>query len=180
MEKKEYDFLAGIVLMILGVAIVGESIRMWQDVEGDFNQSPGLMPGMLGGCLIVAALVLTMQSWREAGRGAVFGKLAAGFSSLFGANRKFTKDYAIVMAAVAFFTFVLLPNLPFWLSSFIFMVYTMLLAGAKKLWIVLVASAGVSGAIQLVFEKIFRVPLPTSPEADTFFRGIFSSISNIF
>ncbi len=180
MERKKYDFLSGILLAFLGIAVVWESYRMWLDVGGEFVESPGLMPAVLGGLLIIAALVLASQSFQEAGGRAVFANLKNGFMSLFGKNRRFAKDFSIVLIAVGFFTFILLPNLPFWLSSFIFMVYTMFLAGARKLWLVLVSAAGVSAVIQLIFEKIFRVPLPSSHEADVFLSPFYAFLKSLF
>lgn len=179
MEKKEYDFLFGIILMVLGLAVIWESIRIWIDVGDEFTQSPGLMPAVLGAGLSVAALSLVIESYSAEGK-AVFSKLGQGFASLFGNNAAEARNFTTVLLAMGFFTFILMPNMPFWLSSFIFMIYTMVLAGARKPLVIFLIAAGVSIAMVIIFEVIFRVPLPTSPVMDAFFRNFFGTIRNLF
>lgn len=179
MEKKEYDLLFGCFLVLLGTGVILESVAMWRDVGGDFIESPGLMPSVLGVGLVVASLMLVSQSLSGNGR-EVCCRLRDACMKMFTKYRKETVSFCTVMLALGLFTFVLMPNMPFWLSSFIFMVYTMYLAGARKKIQIVSIAVGVSAALQIIFEVIFRVPLPTNPAMDAFFRGVIATARNLF
>lgn len=179
MEKKEYDLLFGCFLVLLGTGVILESVSMWRDVGGDFIESPGLMPSVLGAGLVVASLTLVVRSLSEGGR-EVCCRLRDACVDAVTKHRKKTVSFCAVMLALGLFTFVLMPNMPFWLSSFIFMVYTMYLAGARKIILIVSIAAGVSAALQIIFEIIFRVPLPSSPAMDAFFRGVIAAVRNLF
>ena len=162
MEKKGCDFVSGIVLIILGIAVTLESVRIWHDVGGDFIESPGLMPATLAVFLIIASLTMTVRSFVRGGKSAMFGELKESISTVFVEHRKFARDLLVVIGFLAFFTFILLPSLPFWLSSFLFMIGMMKIAGAKKNWIIALASVVTSASLHIIFEVLFRVPLPTA------------------
>lgn len=179
MEKKEYDLLFGGFLVFLGAGVILESVRMWRDIGGDFIESPGLMPSVLGTGLVVASLVLVFQSLSGNGK-EVCCRLRDACAGAFTEHRKKTVNLCAVMLALGLFTFVFMPNMPFWLSSFIFMVYTMYLAGARKKIQIVAIAASVSGALQIIFEVIFRVPLPTNPAMDALFRSVIATVRNLF
>lgn len=67
---------------------------------------------------------------------------------------------AIGVLIMALYTFVLLSFLPFWLSSLIFMIILMLYLKAESPVKILVISGGAVALIVLLFQVLFRVPLP--------------------
>lgn len=157
-EKKYLDFLGGLALMVLSVAIIIASILMHLESGEVLYLSPGLMPLILGVALLFCSIVYFAQSLKDGGFSVRLQETKEWFHRT--VSDKTTHSMAIGVLIMALYTFVLLSFLPFWLSSLIFMIILMLYLKAESPVKILVISGGAVALIVLLFQVLFRVPLP--------------------
>ena len=157
-EKKYLDFLGGLALMVLSVAIIIASILMHLESGEVLYLSPGLMPLILGVALLFCSIFYFAQSLKDGGFSVRLQETKEWFHRT--VADKTTHSMAIGVLIMALYTFVLLSFLPFWLSSLIFMIILMLYLKAESPVKILVISGGAVALIVLLFQVLFRVPLP--------------------
>lgn len=157
-QQTHFDFVTGIVLMLVSLVMIVDCYRIWRDVGGDIYASPGMLPMLLSVLLLFTSFLLLKRSVRANGAGANardFGAWFAGFRRS-AVAREMLRGGLIL----AIYTFVLAPRLPFWASTSMFMVLLMAVVKASSLPKILLITALVVGSIYAVFQTIFHVPLP--------------------
>ncbi|QIK73414.1 tripartite tricarboxylate transporter TctB family protein [Propioniciclava coleopterorum] len=157
-RNRRLNFLSSIVLIALSVAITVGSIYILTASRASFIASPGLMPLMLGLALLGMSLALFVQSLRDGGVPARVAESRAWFAEIAAAPG--ARTTVIGLAIMALYAFVLMPFLPFWAASLIFMIGMLAFLRAARWWVILILSVGVVGLVYLIFQILFRVPLP--------------------
>jgi hypothetical protein len=158
------DVVSGAVWLAIGVAIV---IGSWQmdrlEKQGvQWFAAPGLVPGILGLCILGAALVIVSRSVLRIARGAP-GGAAAGGATLGRA--------ALTLALCAAFALGLVGHgLPFGVAAAIYLFLHIFLLElperrargevARGALVAAGVAVGVATAVTLVFQELFLVRLP--------------------
>ncbi|MGR3639187.1 tripartite tricarboxylate transporter TctB family protein [Alterinioella nitratireducens] len=158
------DLIAGVFVVILGMAGLVESLRMPRfEARGiDPNTAPGVTPGLISAALLIFGLTLTLRAIRGGGTGSGI--------TIHAWDRGAVLRTALTISLALLYGMLLFGSLPFVPATaafiFAFVVATelanpdralsvpALLAGAAAL--ALAAAFG----IQLIFEEIFLVRLP--------------------
>lgn len=156
--KKLFDFLASVVLIALGIFTLISGLGISKDSGGLFYDAPGFLPVILGIVLIGCSVLLLSGSLMEGG-------LAGRFSELkvWTKEKSRSKDTRIMLIGILImfiYSFFLFKLLPFWISSFVFLVGIMAYLKATTLLKVLLISACTVAVIVLFFQVGFRVQLP--------------------
>ncbi len=169
MEKKTKDFIFSIVLCALSIYVMVEGVAIYRRVAlppykiTQFSLSPGFLPVILGGVLLLCSLLLFIQS--IAGGQGFVGSIKArciDIGKWFGPALH-DKDMYYTIGGVlimGIYTFVLMTFLPFWIASLLFLVGIMFYLHAQKWWKILLISAGAVGLIVLLFQVVFKAALP--------------------
>ncbi|CAM4303564.1 tripartite tricarboxylate transporter TctB family protein [Kerstersia similis] len=147
------------VILLLGLA----AFLLWHayDISGfESLASAGSFPMAAAFLMVICALHFV---WRTIKASPAFtGSVAAEFF------RKVLPPVVLWVSLAMLAYMVLMERLGFLLSSYLFLVCTMLLLGSRRLWITLLVPAVFLGVIHLVFETLFSVILP----AGTWLQGI--------
>jgi hypothetical protein len=157
-KQTHFDFVTSIGLMILSLVMIVDSYRMGVDVGGALYASPGMLPMVLALLLLLTSTMLLRRSIRSGG----LGKNLAGFLSWFDGFRRSgtAREMMLGVLILAFYTFIMAPRLPFWMSTSIFMILVMAILKATSITKSILITALVVGSIYGIFQVIFHVPLP--------------------
>lgn len=157
------DFVTGIILVTLGVAVVVASLDMPRFAERNINPYtvPGLVPGMLGAVLTVLGAVLF---GRAAGRGGWRIRMArherdSGWGRL-----------ALALVLTLGYAAGLVGWLPFWLATALFVGGFVALfewrmaqnrsARIRRIGFAVLYGALIAAVVTFVFQELFLVRLP--------------------
>jgi hypothetical protein len=157
------DFVTGLVLALLGVAVIWASLDMprFEERQATLYTAPGLVPGALGVISLALGAGLFLRAaraggWRLAARG--------GFKDP-GVRR-----LALAIALCLIYAAGLVGTVPFWLATFVFVAAFVILfewplatGRADRLRRLLFAplfAAVISAAVTLLFQHVFLVRLP--------------------
>ena len=157
-KNLHFDFLTSIVLMVLSILIIVDSYRMAAEVGGPLYASPGMMPMVLAILLLFTGILLLQRTVRQQSMGNSLRDFM-NWARIF-VKSKSAQEMLTGGLVLALYTFILAPRLPFWISTSIFMVFIMGILNATSIVKNVIIAAAVVGSIQVVFQMIFRVPLP--------------------
>ena len=152
--SSQSDFLAGIVIGSIAVAVLIESVRMpfYEEGKRGLLSSPGLTPGLLAIGLIIMSLLLIYRS-----RG--FKPNIRRFA--------FRLESARVIAVIAILVSYVaaIKPLGYVLATFLMLaIFQLIFMRRRTLKTVLAwplgLSAVVTGALYYVFAKVFLIPIP--------------------
>jgi len=152
------DFITSIVLMLVCIVSSVMAYGYYVKSKSEFYASPGFMPVIIAGFLFLLSLSLMLKSLKNSSVREnirrLFEAIPRGLKSL-----RF-KNSVIGLAIFGLYIFVLMRFLPFWLASLIvvFASFTFLKA-AKPVKSAIIAILSVGGIV-LLFQFIFRVPMP--------------------
>jgi putative tricarboxylic transport membrane protein len=159
------DFVTGLLLAALGLAVVVESLRMprFEQLKIEPYTVPGLVPGALGAVLLVLGAALFLRAARAGG-----WRLGAGRAV--GIADPALRRLLLAAALCVGYAAGLIGRLPFWRATFLFIagfvaLFEWPLASTRRervrrLAFALLFGALISAAVTLVFQKIFLVRLP--------------------
>lgn len=156
--KKLFDFLASVILIALGIFALVSGLAISEDSGGVFYDAPGFLPVILGIVLVGCSVLLLSGSLKEGGPSARFTELKA-----WAQEKSRSKDTRIMLIGILImfvYSFFLFKLLPFWISSFVFLVGIMAYLKATTLVKALLISACTVAVIVLFFQVGFRVQLP--------------------
>ena len=158
MVSKKFDFVSSLVLILTSFYIVYGSVDIYQQAKEPLYLSPALVPLILGILLLLCSLVLLAESLK----GSSSSQRWAEFRQWWGVVKKeeATKSMFIGTIIIGLYTYVLLPLLPFVVSTGIFLVVLMayLKVGSwKKISILTFLTVAI---IFGLFQGLFHVPLP--------------------
>jgi riboflavin transporter FmnP len=155
------DFLTGLALVALGLAVVWASLEMPRFEDRNINPYtvPGLVPGVLGVIILGLGATLLVRA-ALAGGWRLTGTTLAGGPGV----RRLLLSLVLCLGYAAG----LIGPMPFWLATFLFVAAFVLLlewpqgAGRRiaRLATALVYGAAISAAVTLVFQEVFLVRLP--------------------
>jgi len=157
-EPRHLDFMSSICLFLISIYIVWGSLDINSDVGGPVYSSPGLLPLFIGSMLLLCSVILFTRSMKKAGFAGNLSAIRSWLSEF--RKSKETMNMLMGIAVLAIFTFFLFPTFPFLLSSFIFMVFLMKVLDAGSYFKIILISACVSTIVYVLFQIIFKVPLP--------------------
>jgi len=161
------DFVTSLCLVCLGTGTVAESWRMPRLQEMNINPYtiPGLVPGILGGVLLLLGVVLLVRSARAGGWRIWVSPIPKSSAKTLAARRT-----VLTLALTFGYAAGLVGRIPFWLATFLFVLAFVALfewqAGqsrqqAAKAIASAVLVAGLTSAIvTVVFQYLFLVRLP--------------------
>ena len=157
-NRKMKDFLSSIVLLLLSFFVLFESFGIYRKAGKLLYLSPALIPLMLGGILLILSIVLLLESLKDGGTKARTQEMKSMLQDIKKDPNSFRMLVGVVLMAL--YTFVLLGLLPFWLSTFLFMLLLMYFLEAGSLVKIASVSLVVTILIIFLFQVCFRVPLP--------------------
>ncbi|MCF0236992.1 MAG: tripartite tricarboxylate transporter TctB family protein [Sphaerochaetaceae bacterium] len=166
-DHPELDFLASLVLIGVSIAVIITSYGYYLKQHNGYGKhtfyaSAGFMPILISVALIISSIILMLRSLEGSSIKQRFIEIGNFFSS-------WIKDSVVHKAFIGllimgFYVYVLLGNLPFWLATFIgltiFLFFLNFKKDAKTIIKLLLISIFATGGIVLVFQIIFRVPMP--------------------
>jgi len=156
--KKLFDFMASVVLVALGIFVLVSGAGISEDSGGVFYDAPGFLPIILGIVLAGCSLSMLFSSLKEGGIGARLAELKD-----WGGTKIHSKDTVTTLVGILImfvYSFILFKLVPFWISSFVFLVGIMAYLKATTLMKGLLISACTVAVIVLFFQVGFRVQLP--------------------
>lgn len=154
---KHLDFITSICLFLVSVYIVVDSWMMINSVGGPVYSSPGLLPIIIGSMLMLCTIVLFIKSVKNVGFSGNLRAISEWFGPFFKDADVRSMFTGILIIAV--YCFVLVPRLPFLLSSVIFMVFLMKVLNAGSYLKIILTAVSVSISLYVLFEILFKVPL---------------------
>lgn len=152
------NFISSTLLAVLSVAILVGSVNIHSNAGEPLHTSPALLPGILGGVLLLCSLLLFRQSARGAGVRTRLSQATSWLAEL--TRHPDTRTSLIGLLLMAVYTFVLIGALQFWAASLIFAIAMLVFLKALPWYWVLVISGATVGAIVVLFSVVFNVPLP--------------------
>lgn len=157
-EKKHLDFISSIVLIIFSGAVILGSIQMYQKAGEVIYLSPALMPLILGIALFGCSIVNLLGSVKGSSFKGQWNEFTGWLRTA--VKEPTTKAMLMGTLIMAVYVFVLMSFLPFWISSIIFICVLMFYMKAAKPVRIAMLALGSVGLIVLLFQVLFRVPLP--------------------
>ncbi len=156
--KKLFDFMASVILIALGLFVLFSGMAISKDSGGVFYDAPGFLPIILGIALAGCSVLLLVSSLKDGGLGTRLAELREwGKAKLKSKDTVITLVGVLIMLVYSYFLFELVP---FWISSFIFLVGIMAYLKATTLLKGILISAGTVAVIVVFFQVGFRVQLP--------------------
>lgn len=157
-ENLRLSFISSIVMIAVATAFILGSVQIYRDAGVEWYTSPALIPAIVSGALLFVSLILAAQSLKNGGLRARLAESRTWFVET--ATRPYTIPTLIGITLMALYTFALLPLMPFWASSTLFMLAMLFFLRAAKWWVIGLVSGGVVSGIYLLFNVILRAPLP--------------------
>ena len=157
------DLIAGVVTFGVSIYVMIISITFWkEDFVDVFYYSAGLMPMMIGACLFIFSTIYIIRTLKEHSLKECLLDIK-NFSIEFVKNKNVHKAL-IGLVIFWIYIFLMLGKMPFWLATFITLSALLLFINwkksIKKILILLLISASATFAIILIFQIIFKVPMP--------------------
>jgi putative tricarboxylic transport membrane protein len=162
------DLVTGVVLLILGIAVVVESYGMPRLEERSINPwtAPGLVPGLLG---IILAVLGGAMALRSLAAGALRARTARSETEAREARAALGR-LLLCLALCLGYAVLLVGRVPFWLATGLFVLAFVVAfewrrEDAARARLAKFAAAGILAgaamlAIPYVFERLFLVRLP--------------------
>lgn len=157
-NKRMKDFISSIVMCGISVYVLIESYKIYVRSGKILYLSPGLIPLMLGGFLLILSAVLLAVSLKEGGAAARAAEVKLWWRVMI--KDKNSMRMLIGLVLMGLYTFVMLGMLPFWLATFLFMLLLMYFLEAGSIIKIVIISVLVTGLVIFLFQVCFRVPLP--------------------
>jgi hypothetical protein len=168
------DFITGLVLILLGVAVVWASLDMPRFAERNANPytAPGLVPGLLGAIILALGAIL----FGRAARVILFVRAArtGGWRLAWPAAQRRAdpgiRRLALSIALCLVYAGGLVGTLPFWLATFLFITAFVILfewplatdraERARRLAFAPLLAAVIAVGVTVLFQYVFLVRLP--------------------
>ena len=155
------DLIAGVVIFAVSIYVMIKSITFWkEDFVDVFYYSAGLMPMMIGACLFIFSALYIRRTLKEHSLKECL-KDIKNFSIEFVKNKNVHK--ALVGLVIFWiYIFLMLGKMPFWIATFVTLSALLIFINWQRSWILLLLliSAVATFMIILIFQIIFKVPMP--------------------
>jgi hypothetical protein len=158
------DFVTGLILALLGLAVVWASLDMprFEERGADPYTVPGLVPGVLGAVILVLGTVVFVRAAHAGG-----WRLSCAKSS---SKDPGVRRLALSVALCLIYAGGLVGTVPFWLATFLFITAFVILfewplaSGRadrlRRLAIAPLLAVAIAAAVSLLFQDVFLVRLP--------------------
>ena len=155
MSKNDRDVIVAFFVMALSVIVSWLSFRM--PSRGEFIESPGIFPGLMGVLLFILGVLYLLRSIRRGGR----LKPIEPFRSvipLFTSQENRTILLGILFPGI--FVLVCAPLIGFYYSSAIFM-GSMFFIFVKRWprWVIPIVAVGITASLYLLFNQLFMLQI---------------------
>jgi hypothetical protein len=156
MLATDRDVRVGCFTLILGLYICWASFTM--PMRGEFIESPGIFPGLMGLLLILFAVILIVRALNKGGR---FHIVRMFGSIITIAKSQEHRPVIIGILLPAIYVFVGIPLIGFYVSSVLFM--TIMFYGFVKKWrkwfMFLPIAISITGILYLTFNTLFQLQI---------------------
>jgi hypothetical protein len=156
MAAVDRDLRVGCVVLIFGLYVCWASFTM--PMRGEFIESPGIFPGLMGILLVLFAAILIVRALRKGGR--------LHFTRIFGSTISIamSQEHRPVILGVilpAIYVFVGIPLIGFYISSALFMtiMFYLFVMKWRKWFLFLPIAIGITGVLYLTFSKLFLLQI---------------------
>jgi hypothetical protein len=156
MAAIDRDLRVGCVVLIFGLYICWASFTM--PMRGEFIESPGIFPGLMGILLVLFAAILIVKALNKGGR--------LHTSQIFGSTISIVKSKEhrpVIMGVIlpAIYIFVGIPLIGFYISSAFFMtiMFYVFVKKWRKWFLFLPIALGITGILYLTFSKLFQLQI---------------------
>ncbi|MGE4583948.1 MAG: tripartite tricarboxylate transporter TctB family protein [Sphaerochaeta sp.] len=164
MDSKQKDFTISLALVALGFYTTIEGIRIYiraskppYNIE-NFSISPGLLPSVLGGLLLVLSFLLFFKSLQESSLQERMHTLMLWFRQAFtNTDIRMMVGGMLIMAVYAF---LLIGKIPYALASALFLLALMVFLKAASIRKSLLVALVTVALVILLFQVVFKVSLP--------------------
>ena len=157
-DMKHLDFITSLVVMGVAIYTAVTAYGYYVKARTQFYASPGFMPTIIAGALFLLALYLMVQSLNKSSVKELVSRICEALPR--GLKSARFKNTIIGLAFFAVYIYVLLRFLPFWLASIILLFACFVYLKAAKLVKSAVIAILSAVGIVLLFQVIFRVPMP--------------------
>lgn len=153
------QILFSFFLILVGIFIIVNAVRfstpLIESGDATYLDAPGFSPILCGALLVILSSYVAYGSWKRGGTVRYF------FSAEMIAALKSNEALTVykVFALMFLYGFVLLPHLPYWLSTILFMLAFMI-TFKYFTWKAVVVSIVTSLSLFYVFGTLFSVTLP--------------------
>ena len=156
MAALDRDVRVGCLTLAFGLYICWASFTM--PMRGEFIESPGIFPGLMGILLILFAVILLVRSWKKGGRihaARIFG------SAVSIAKSKEHRPVIVGTILPAIYVFVSIPLIGFYISSALFMtiMFYLFVKKWRKWFLFLPVALGITGILYLTFNTLFQLQI---------------------
>jgi len=156
MEGMDRDVRVGFFVFFLGLVVSGISFTM--PMRGEFIESPGIFPGMMGVLLALFGLIVVLRSWRKGGRInlAAWGRSVVPF--LTGVEHRSILLGILLPAA---YVFVCIPLIGFYPSTGLFLggMFYLFVQRWRRWGIFIPIAVALTGVLYLVFNVLFQLEI---------------------
>jgi hypothetical protein len=156
MAAMDRNVRVGCFTLVFGLYICWASFTL--PMRGEFIESPGIFPGLMGLLLILFAVILIVQSLKKGGRfrpARIFGSTIAIVKS--------QEHRPVLMGIVlpAIYVFAGIPLIGFYLSSALFMtvMFYMFVRKWRKWFMFFPIALGITGILYLTFNRLFQLQI---------------------
>ncbi len=139
------DLLGGIVVLLLGVALIFFSRQL--SYMSEYGPGPGFLPLWLGIGLVGCALFVVLKNLKEHAKAGPFFKTRT--------------KLAVKMLVTILITFLLFPVLGFPIGLALFTGFTMRIMGKHSLILCSISAVLTAVGIHFIFGQLLYIPLPT-------------------
>ena len=162
------DFVTGLVLVVFGIVVIGESWRMPRLEHLGVHElsTPGVVPALLGAILALFGAILVFRSLGTGGHRLGLTRETLGATFMAPENRRL----AITLVLTVGYAGGLIGTIPFWLATGVFVLAFVAVfewrpgltrSEWRRLGVVsAILAVAVSGVVTWTFETMFLVTLP--------------------
>jgi hypothetical protein len=156
MSAMDRDVRVGCVVFVFGCVVCWASFTL--PMRGDFAESPGIFPGLMGILLILFGAILAGRSLKKGGClrwGQFFRSISPFFTS---------PEHRSVLMGIFFpaiYIFVGIPFIGFYVSSALFMtvMFYLFVKKWRRWFLFLPIAVGLTVLLYLIFNKLFMLQI---------------------
>jgi hypothetical protein len=155
MSKNDRDVIVALFVLALSVFVSVLSFTM--PSRGDFIESPGIFPGLMGVLLFIFGVLYLLRSARRGGRLRPVEPFRS-FVPLFTSKENRTVLLGILFPGI--FVLVCAPLIGFYYSSALFMgVMFFIFVKRWPRWAIPIVAVGITTTLYLVFNRLFMLQI---------------------
>jgi|GEM_PF-5060665 len=158
MVSKKFDFVSALALILTSFYVIYGSIDIYQQAKEPMYLSPALMPLTLGVLLLFCSLLLLAASLKGSNPGERWAEFRQWWDAV--KKEESTKSMFIGTIIIGLYTYVLLPLVPFVVSTSIFLLVLMAYLKVGSKGKIIIISAATVAIVFGLFQGLFHVPLP--------------------